>query len=65
MERFLVKSDGSYSLIEEENMEGRSEYFFNKSISSPSIMVIKFTLSEPKPVEEKKSDDKAEENNEQ
>lgn len=65
MERFLLNSDGSYSLIEEENMEGRSEYFFNKSVSSPSVMVIKFTLSEPKPVEEKKSDDKAEENNEQ
>lgn len=65
MERFLLNSDGSYSLIEEENMEGRSEYFFNKSVSSPSVMVIKFTLSEPKPVDEKKSDDKAEENNEQ
>ena len=56
MERFLINPDGSFSLIEEENMEGRSEYFFNKSISSPSVMVIKFSVSEPTVTEEKKEE---------
>lgn len=58
MERFLIKSDGSCSLIEEENMEGRSEYFFNKSISSPTVMVIKFSVSEPSVKEEENTEEK-------
>ena len=58
MERFLVNADGSCNLVEEENMEGRSEYFFNKSVSAPSVMVIKFSVSEPAVKEEKKTEDK-------
>ena len=63
MERFLIKADGSCSIVEEENMEGRSEYFFNKSISSPSVMVIRFSLSEKK-LEENKSEDEVEKKDE-
>lgn len=54
MERFVMDDDGSIVKAEEQKIPGRSEFFFNKSVKTPSIVVIKLTAREPEPEAESK-----------
>lgn len=52
MERFELTSEGTLNKIEEQNLDGRNEYFFNKAIKTPVVMLIKITALEPPKQEE-------------